>query len=125
MFKALTAGQLFDSLVIRVNGPNAWNEHFATDWHLTDPDEHHRTTLSNGALIHQTSPSGNSADLTLRLTVHAQPHRQPRRGPAGCGAHLRRRRRCPHSRKLPTITTLGVQQFYVSIATATETFHAM
>ncbi|GAA4933522.1 alkyl sulfatase BDS1-like metallo-beta-lactamase superfamily hydrolase [Nonomuraea thailandensis] len=68
MLKALTAEQVFDSLSIRVHGPDAWNERFAIDWHLTDNDEHHRTTMSNGALIHERSPSGDGADLTLRLT---------------------------------------------------------
>ncbi|TDD21512.1 alkyl/aryl-sulfatase [Nonomuraea diastatica] len=68
MLKALTIEQIFDSLAIRVNGPSAWNEHFAIDWHITDLDERHRTTMSNGVLIHETSPSGDGADLTLQLT---------------------------------------------------------
>ncbi|MGW4791018.1 alkyl/aryl-sulfatase [Nonomuraea sp. NPDC004297] len=67
MLSALTAEQVFDSIAIRVDGPHAWNEHFAIDWHLTDLDERHRTTMSNGALIHETEPSGDGADLTLRL----------------------------------------------------------
>ncbi|GAA3650272.1 alkyl sulfatase dimerization domain-containing protein [Nonomuraea antimicrobica] len=65
---ALTAEQIFGSFAIRVHGPRAWSERFAIDWHLTDLDEHHRTTMSNGALIHERSPSGGGADLTLRLT---------------------------------------------------------
>ncbi|GAA3167013.1 hypothetical protein GCM10020001_110580 [Nonomuraea salmonea] len=68
LLSALTAEQVFDSLAIRVNGPGAWNERFAIDWHLTDTGEHHRTTMSNGALIHERNPCGNGADLTLRLT---------------------------------------------------------
>ena len=68
MLSALTAEQVFDSLAIRVNGPEAWDERFTIDWHLTDTREHHRTTLSNGALIHERDPSGDGADLTLRLT---------------------------------------------------------
>lgn len=68
MLSALTADQVFDSLAIRVNGPEAWDEHFTIDWHLTDTHEHHRTTLSNGALIHERDRSGDGADLTLRLT---------------------------------------------------------
>ncbi|MER6508826.1 alkyl sulfatase dimerization domain-containing protein [Nonomuraea sp. NPDC001636] len=68
MLAALSSEQIFDSLAIRVNGPDAWNERFAIDWHLTDLDERHRTTMSNGVLIHQRSPSGDGADLTLRLT---------------------------------------------------------
>ncbi|MEV4097870.1 alkyl/aryl-sulfatase [Streptosporangium saharense] len=69
MLSALTVEQVFDSLAIRVNGPDAWNERFTIDWHLTDLDEHHSTTMSNGALTHRrTTPSGDDADLTLRLT---------------------------------------------------------
>ncbi|WP_204043792.1 alkyl/aryl-sulfatase [Acrocarpospora phusangensis] len=68
LLTALTAEQIFDSLAIRVDGPNAWKERFAIDWHLTDLDECHRTTLSNGTLIHEKSPSGGRTDLTLRLT---------------------------------------------------------
>ena len=68
MLGALTAEQVFDSLAIRVNGPAAWDERFTIDWHLTDSGERHRTTMSNGALIHERNPSGDGADLTLRLT---------------------------------------------------------
>ena len=68
MIAALTAEQLFDSLAIRVNGPQAWNEHFAIDWHLTDSGEHHRTTMSNGALIAQPDPPEATVNLTVRLT---------------------------------------------------------
>ncbi|GAA0437504.1 beta-lactamase-like protein [Acrocarpospora corrugata] len=68
VLSALTTEQIFDSLAIRVHGPNAWNERFTIDWHLTDLDELHRTTMSNGVLIHQKTPSGDRADLTLRLT---------------------------------------------------------
>ncbi|WP_188195513.1 alkyl/aryl-sulfatase [Nonomuraea sp. SYSU D8015] len=65
---ALTVEQIFDSLAVRVDGPRAWRERLAIDWHLTDLGERHRTTLSNGALIHQVDPPDETADLTLRLT---------------------------------------------------------
>ncbi|GAA3618483.1 alkyl sulfatase dimerization domain-containing protein [Nonomuraea rosea] len=68
MIDALTAEQIFDSLAIRLNGPEAWNDRFAIDWQLTDLGERHRTTLSNGALIQQADPPGQPANLTLRLT---------------------------------------------------------
>ncbi|MGN9841463.1 alkyl/aryl-sulfatase [Nonomuraea sp. H19] len=68
LFAALTVEQIFDSLAVRVDGPKAWNERLSIDWHLTDLRERHRTTLSNGALIHQMNPKDDSADLTLRLT---------------------------------------------------------
>ncbi|MGV9772359.1 alkyl sulfatase C-terminal domain-containing protein [Streptosporangium sp. NPDC003464] len=67
-FRALTAEQIFDSLAIRVHGPNTWDERFIIDWHLTDLDERHRTTMSNGAMIHERTTSGDGADLRLRLT---------------------------------------------------------
>ncbi|HEX4813120.1 MAG TPA: alkyl sulfatase dimerization domain-containing protein [Nonomuraea sp.] len=65
---ALNVEQIFDSLAIRIDGPRAWHERLAIDWHLTDLGERHRTTLSNGALIHQPDPPDENADLTLRLT---------------------------------------------------------
>ncbi|MEO3855527.1 alkyl sulfatase C-terminal domain-containing protein [Acrocarpospora sp. B8E8] len=68
MIAALTVEQIFDSLAIRVNGPQAWNEHFAIDWHLVDSGEHYRTTMSNGALIQQPNPPAATVDLTVRLT---------------------------------------------------------
>ncbi|MFC5827679.1 alkyl/aryl-sulfatase [Nonomuraea insulae] len=68
MIGALTVEQIFDTLAIRLNGPEAWNDRFAIDWQLTDLGERHRTTLSNGALIQQADPPEQPVDLTLRLT---------------------------------------------------------
>ncbi|MGW0809139.1 alkyl/aryl-sulfatase [Nonomuraea sp. NPDC002799] len=68
LLSGLSVEQIFDSIAIRVNGPRAWHERLAIDWHLTDLGERHRTTLSNGALIQQREPRDESADLTLRLT---------------------------------------------------------
>ncbi|MEV0626719.1 alkyl/aryl-sulfatase [Nonomuraea wenchangensis] len=66
---ALSVAQIFDTLAVRVDGPRAWHERLAIDWHLTDLGERHRTTLSNGALIHQPNPPADvPPDLTLRLT---------------------------------------------------------
>lgn len=75
MGSALSVGQVFDSLAIRVNGPKAWNLSLATDWHFTDLGEHgerYRVTLHNGVLVHaevdaKTAGSG-SVDLSLTLT---------------------------------------------------------
>ncbi|MEV0623097.1 alkyl sulfatase dimerization domain-containing protein [Nonomuraea sp. NPDC050404] len=68
-FAALTVEQIFDSISIRVDGPRAWHERLAIDWHLIDLGERYRTTLSNGAFVQQPAPSdGAGADLTLRLT---------------------------------------------------------
>jgi alkyl sulfatase BDS1-like metallo-beta-lactamase superfamily hydrolase len=68
MIAALTIEQVFDSLAIRVDGPKAWNESLVIDWRLTDLNQRHRITLSNGALIHQADPPRQPADLTLTLT---------------------------------------------------------
>ncbi|GAA3700364.1 alkyl sulfatase dimerization domain-containing protein [Nonomuraea antimicrobica] len=68
LLAALTVEQIFDSIAIRVDGPRAWHERLAIDWHLTDLGRRYRTTLSNGALIQQADPRDESADLTLRLT---------------------------------------------------------
>ncbi|MEU4572218.1 alkyl/aryl-sulfatase [Nonomuraea sp. ATR24] len=68
LIAALSVSQIFDSIAIRVNGPRAWHERLSIDWHLTDLGERHRTTLSNGALVHQENPPEAEVDLTLRLT---------------------------------------------------------
>ncbi|MET0146284.1 MAG: alkyl sulfatase dimerization domain-containing protein [Ilumatobacteraceae bacterium] len=68
MVGALSVGQLFDSLAIRVNGPRAWDEHVTIDWTLTDLGHTYRTELTNGVLIQDVDPRSGSADLTLSLT---------------------------------------------------------
>ncbi len=65
---ALTVEQLFDSIAIRVNGPNAWTERLTIEWHLTDLSETYRMTLANGVLAHYPHPPTGDADLTLTLT---------------------------------------------------------
>jgi alkyl sulfatase BDS1-like metallo-beta-lactamase superfamily hydrolase len=64
---ALTVGQLFDTVAIRVDGPKAWGLSAAVDWVVTDVDVRRRTELSNGVLIQRDSPAGE-ADLTVTLT---------------------------------------------------------
>lgn len=68
MAAALSVEQLFDSIAIRIDGPRAWSERLTIDWHVTDLDEHHRMTLSNGVLIHYRDPEPSEVDLTLTLT---------------------------------------------------------
>ncbi|MER5388555.1 alkyl sulfatase dimerization domain-containing protein [Saccharopolyspora sp. NPDC002686] len=64
---ALTVEQLLDSVAIRIDGPRAAGTRLVLDWHVTDVDEHVRTTLSNGALVQE--PVGTEpADLVLTLT---------------------------------------------------------
>ncbi len=69
LLSALTVGQLFDAVAIRVDGPRAWDEVLTVDWAFTDLGETHRVTLRNGVLTHRrvTGPDG-TADLVLGLT---------------------------------------------------------
>ncbi len=65
---ALTVEQVFDSLAIRVNGPRADGHSLRIDWHVTDVDQHVRTTLSNGALSQEPVRAETAADLDITLT---------------------------------------------------------
>jgi alkyl sulfatase BDS1-like metallo-beta-lactamase superfamily hydrolase len=71
MAMALTVGQVFDSIAIRVNGPKAWDETVCIDWHFTDLDKQVRLELSNGALIQTAPRDGEPAQLRLTLTKPA------------------------------------------------------
>lgn len=64
---ALSLEQLFTSVGIRINGPKAWEEHFAIDWVFTDLNTVHRTTLSNGAFTTREKPRRGKPDLTVTL----------------------------------------------------------
>jgi alkyl sulfatase BDS1-like metallo-beta-lactamase superfamily hydrolase len=93
MIGALSVGQLFDSLAIRVNGPKSWEEHLTIDWTVTDLAHTYRTELTNGVLIQHVDPASGTADLT------PPPHegaagRAARRRTAGRPGH-HRGRRCP------------------------------
>ncbi len=70
MAGALTIGQWFDSVAIRVNGPRAAAAgSLVIDCQFTDAKTTVRLALSNGALIPTENPrSQASADLTLTLT---------------------------------------------------------
>jgi alkyl sulfatase BDS1-like metallo-beta-lactamase superfamily hydrolase len=68
MAAALSIEQLFDTVAIRIDAPNAWHETITIDWTLTDLGESHRTTLRNGVLIQQQDPPAGTPDLTLTLT---------------------------------------------------------
>lgn len=68
MAAALTVEQILDSVAIRVDGPRAADTRLVIDWHVTDVDEHVRTTLSNGALSQEPVRDDGPADLALTLT---------------------------------------------------------
>ncbi|MEV4062136.1 alkyl sulfatase dimerization domain-containing protein [Nonomuraea dietziae] len=65
---ALSLGQVFDSIAIRVNGPRAWDTRLTIDWKFTDLDEEVRLILANGVLTQTRSRAGAPADLTVTLT---------------------------------------------------------
>jgi alkyl sulfatase BDS1-like metallo-beta-lactamase superfamily hydrolase len=69
MAGALTVGELFDALAIRVDGPRAAGQSLVIDWNFTDAGRTVRLALSNGALIQTENPTSTAAaGLTLTLT---------------------------------------------------------
>ncbi|RZU75977.1 alkyl sulfatase BDS1-like metallo-beta-lactamase superfamily hydrolase [Micromonospora kangleipakensis] len=68
MAAVLSVEQIFDTLAIRVDGPNAWHDTITIDWTFTDLGESYRTTLRNGVLIQQQNPPAGQPDLSLTLT---------------------------------------------------------
>ncbi|MFF0287545.1 alkyl/aryl-sulfatase [Streptomyces sp. NPDC005262] len=82
MTAALSVEQIFDSLAIRIDGPEAWGHRATLDWRFTDLDEQYRTSLRNGVLVPtRTDPAkaavgfegapgfeGIPADVTFTLT---------------------------------------------------------
>ena len=59
---ALSVDQLFDSLALRVDGPRAWDAKLTIDWAIAGHGTH-RTTMSNGVLIHYDIQSDIRSDL--------------------------------------------------------------
>lgn len=64
----LSPAQLFDSLVISVDGPRAWDLDLSLDVTLTDIGTNHRLTLRDGVLIYSERPADDTANVTLTLT---------------------------------------------------------
>lgn len=76
MLGALSLQQLFSSIAVRLNGPQAQAYKFSIDIYLTDLEEGCRLILSNGALIHrtglkQTEMQMRAADYSCSMT-HSQ-----------------------------------------------------
>ena len=61
MAGALTVGELFDTLAIRVDGPRAAGQSLVIDWNFTDAGRTVRLALSNGALIQTENPASKAA----------------------------------------------------------------
>jgi alkyl sulfatase BDS1-like metallo-beta-lactamase superfamily hydrolase len=69
MASALTVGQLFEGLAVRIDGPRAATTALVIEWNFTDIKTTIRTALSNGALIQTESPrTPAQADLVVNLT---------------------------------------------------------
>lgn len=66
MMAALTPGQVFDAIAIRVNGPKAWDENLSIGIDLADVGESYRLDLHNGVLVHHPADVVG-ADLVLHL----------------------------------------------------------
>jgi alkyl sulfatase BDS1-like metallo-beta-lactamase superfamily hydrolase len=64
---ALSVGQVFDSVAIRVDGPKAWHEHIVLSWDITDEGTTYVTELRNGAMNHKTVPAPVPGTTTFRL----------------------------------------------------------
>jgi alkyl sulfatase BDS1-like metallo-beta-lactamase superfamily hydrolase len=65
---ALAVDQVFDSLAIRVNGPEAWDKNVTIDWNFTDLKKEVRLRLENGVLTRSRPDNGSPAQLILTLT---------------------------------------------------------
>ena len=68
LFGALTIGQIFDSLAIRIDGPKAWDLHLVISWVFTDVSVTYVTELRNGALNHRTTDAPAAGSTTFTLT---------------------------------------------------------
>ena len=69
--QALSVSQVFDSIAIRIDGPNAWDLNVVSAWRVTDEDTTYVLELRNGALHHRvvdTVPEG-VVTFTLARTV--------------------------------------------------------
>ncbi|MEU4269166.1 alkyl sulfatase dimerization domain-containing protein [Streptomyces sp. NPDC026092] len=72
VLRALTLDQLFDSLAIRVDGPNCWDADICVRWNLTAGDPV-TLRLRNGVLTHGTGtgPAAPEPDVQLTLDEEA------------------------------------------------------
>ena len=60
MLSQLSPEQIFDSLAISINGPQAWNLELALDVSFADLDTNYRLTLRNGVLVQRQVPADPS-----------------------------------------------------------------
>ncbi|WP_406457461.1 MBL fold metallo-hydrolase [Streptomyces sp. NBC_00876] len=69
MLAALSTGQLFESMAVRLDGPRAAAHRLLLRWEFTDTDEVWTLLLGNGVLtpMRGDAPGGGAPQLTLRL----------------------------------------------------------
>lgn len=69
MLAALTTGQLFDSMAVRLHGPRAAAHRLLLRWEFTDTDEVWTLLVGNGVLtpMKGDAPDGEAPQLTLHL----------------------------------------------------------
>ena len=72
LLAALTPGQVFDAIAIRVDGPKAWGETLSIGVILTDDGTSYRLDLRNGVLVQREAPV-DGVDATIRTTRAALP----------------------------------------------------
>jgi alkyl sulfatase BDS1-like metallo-beta-lactamase superfamily hydrolase len=68
LLAALTVTQVFDSIAIRIDGPQAWDQHIVISWVITDDDVTFVTELRNGALNHRRVNSPLPGTTTFALS---------------------------------------------------------
>jgi alkyl sulfatase BDS1-like metallo-beta-lactamase superfamily hydrolase len=65
---ALSTGQLFDTLALRLNGPKAFGRRIVLDWTLTDTAETAAMTLENATLNHVMGRHAPKPDAGIVMT---------------------------------------------------------
>ncbi len=68
LIAALTVPQVFNSIAIRIDGSQAWDEHLVLSWVISDLGTTFVTELRNGALNHRTVPAPLPGTTTFTLT---------------------------------------------------------
>ena len=68
MVNALTLGELFNALAVRLNGPEAAGKRTVINFHFSDSDSDYLVTLANGVLNHAVGKRASGADVDLQLT---------------------------------------------------------
>jgi alkyl sulfatase BDS1-like metallo-beta-lactamase superfamily hydrolase len=68
VIRATPVRQFFDSMAVRLNGPDAEDVELSVNFVFTDLGENYLLTIGNAVLHHKPSAPDESADATLKLT---------------------------------------------------------